>query len=71
MHQVEEGVAGQKATCHYDNMAVVEVLNRGYSKDKNMMHMLHSLFFISEHHHFLMEAVPLSGKLNKTTDAIS
>ena len=52
-------------------MAVVEVLNSGYSKDKNMMHMLCSLFFISEHHHFLVEAVHLPGKLNEAADTIS
>ena len=62
---------GKKVTCHSDNMAVVEVLNNGYSKDKNMMHMLRSLFFISEHHHFLVEAVHLPGKLNEAADAIS
>ena len=58
---------GKKVTCYCDNMAVVEVLNSDYDKDKNMMHMLCCLFFISEHHHFLVEA----GKLNEAADAIS
>ena len=52
-------------------MAVVEVLNSGYSKDKNMMHMLRCLFFISEHHQFLVEAVHVPGKLKQAADAIS
>ena len=62
-----KGWWGKKVTCHCDNMhmAIVEVLNSGYSKDKDMMHMFHNLFFISEHHHFLVEAVHLPGKLNK------
>ena len=62
---------GKEVTHHCDNITVVEVLNSGYSKDKNMMHMLRSLFFISEHHQFLVEAVHLLGKLNKAVDAIS
>ena len=62
---------GKKVTCHCDNMPVVEVLNSGYSKDKNMIHMLRCLFFISEHHEFLVEAVHLPGKLNEAADAIS
>ena len=62
---------GKKVTCHCDNMAVVEVLNSGYSKDKNIMHMLRCLFFISEHHQFLVEAVHMPGKLNQAADAIS
>ena len=62
---------GKKFTCHCDNMGVVEVLNSSYSKDKNMMHMLRCLFFISEHHQFLVEAVHVPGKLIQAVDAIS
>ena len=29
-----------------------------------MMHLLRCLFFISEYHHFLVEAVHLPGKIN-------
>ena len=57
--------------CHCDNMAVVEVVNSRYSKDKEMMHLLRCLFFISEHHHFLVEAVHLLGKMNIAADALS
>ena len=52
-------------------MAVVEVVNSGYSRDKDMMHLLRCLFFISEHHHFLVEAVHLPGKINVAADALS
>ena len=33
--------------CNCDNMAVVEVLNSGYSRDREMMHLLRCLFFIA------------------------
>ena len=37
--------SGTMVQCHCDNMAVVEVVNSGYSKDKDMMHLLRCLFF--------------------------
>ena len=49
-------------TCHCDNMAVVEVLKSGYSRDREMMHLLRCLFFITEHFHIQVEAVHLPGK---------
>ena len=63
--------SGKRVICHCDNMAVVEVLNSGYSKDKDMMHLLRCLFFISEYHHFLVEAVHLPGKSNDAANAPS
>ena len=50
----------KKVVCHCDNMAVVEVLNNGYSKDKDLidkdlMYMLCCLFFISEFHGFMVD----------------
>ena len=57
--------------CHCDNGAIVDVVNSGYSRDRDMMHLLHCLFFISEHHHFLIEAVHLPGKRNNAADALS
>ena len=38
--------SGKKVTCHYDNMAVAEVVNSGYSKDRLLMHLIRCLFFI-------------------------
>ena len=57
--------------CHCDNRAVVDVVNSGYSRDRDMMHLLRCLFFISEHHHFLVEVVHLPGKRNIAADALS
>ena len=36
-----------------------------------MMHLLRCLFFISECHHFMVEAVHLPGKTNRAADALS
>ena len=41
---VGEGVGGRMVLCHCDNRAVVDVVNCGYSRDRDMMHPLHSLF---------------------------
>ena len=40
---------GARATVHCDNMAVVEVVNLGYSKDGVMAHLLRVLFFAKAH----------------------
>ena len=52
---------------------IVEVLNSGYSRDRETMHLLRCLFFIAEH--FCMqvevEAVHLPGKENGMADALS
>ena len=50
----------KRVCCHCDNLSVVEVLNNGYSKDATLMHLLRSLFFISEHYQFLVDAVYIS-----------
>ena len=54
--------SGKLIRCHCDNMAVVEVLNSGYSRDREMMHLLRCLFFIAEHFCMQVEAVHLPGK---------
>ena len=54
-----------------DNMAVVETLNGGYSKDALLMQLLRSLFFITEHYQYLIEAVHCPGKDNTRADALS
>jgi len=61
----------KRVCCHCDNLSVVEVLNNGYSKDATLMHLLRSLFFISEHYQFLVDAVHISGKENGQADALS
>ena len=64
-------VAGQKVICHCDNMAVVEVMNNGYSRDRLLMHLIRCLFFISEHFKVQVEAVHCPGKDNIRADALS
>ena len=63
--------SGKLIRCHCDNMAVVEVLNSGYSRDREMMHLLRCLFFIAEHFHMQVEAVHLPGKENGLANALS
>ena len=52
-------------------MAVVEVLNCGYSRDREMMHLLRYLFFIAEHFRMHVEAVHLPGKENGLANALT
>lgn len=61
----------KRVVCHCDNMAVVETLNGGYSKDALLMQLLRSLFFITEHYKCLIEAVHHPGKDNIRADALS
>ena len=61
---------GRMVLCQCDNRAVVDVVNSGYSRDRDMMHLLRCLFFISEHHHFMVEAVHLPGKRCIAADAL-
>ena len=63
--------SGKKVKCHCDNMAVVEVLNNGYSRDKLLMHLIRCLFFISEYFKVKVEAVHCRGKDNMQADALS
>ena len=63
--------SGQKVICHCDNMAMVEVMNNGYSRDRLLMHLIRCLFFISEHFKVQVEAVHCPGKDNNCADALS
>lgn len=63
--------SGQRVRCHCDNMAVVEVMNNGYSKDKLLIHLIRCLFFISEHFKYQVEVVHCPGKNNICADALS
>ena len=58
-------------TVHCDNMAVVEVVNSGYSKDGVMAHLLRVLFFAKAHWEVEMRAVHIPGRLNTMADALS
>ena len=63
--------SGKKVRCHCDNVAVVEVTNNGYSRDKLLMHLLRCLFFISEHLKVQIEVVHCPGKDNIHADTLS
>ena len=54
-----------------DNLAVVEVLNRGYSREPDIMHLMRCLFFFSAHFHFRVIAKHIPGKQNILADALS
>ena len=58
---------------HIDNMAVVEVLNKGSSKEPSgrVMHLLRCLSFICAHHQFSFKATHVAGVHNSIADAIS
>ncbi len=46
-----------------DNMAVVEVLNHGYCRDADIMHLMRCLFFIRAHHNYTIFATHVKGHL--------
>ena len=54
-----------------DNLAVVEVLNRGYSREPDIMHLMRCLFFFSAHFHFRVIAKHIPGKRNILADVLS
>ena len=49
---------------HCDNLAVVQVVNSGYSTDKDMMHILCCLFFIRAYWGIRLQAEHIQGELN-------
>lgn len=56
---------------HCDNQAVVEVVNRGYSKDSTLMQMLRCIFFVAALFEFTIRAVHIPWDQNTAADAIS
>ena len=56
---------------HSDNEAVVAVINTGYSKDPQMMHLIRCLFFILAAWDISLYACHIPGVLNTVADAIS
>ena len=63
--------SGSLVVVHCDNQAVVTIVNSGYSKDKDIMHMMRCLFFIRAHWDFQLLAEHIPGEDNKAADAIS
>ena len=54
-----------------DNQAVVEIVNRGYSRDRTLMQLMRSLFFVAAKFNFLFKAAHVPGVENNIADAIS
>ena len=62
---------GHVVHVHSDNTAVVSVINSGYSKDSQMMHLTRCLFFILAAWDISLYACHIPGVLNTVADAIS
>ena len=62
---------GALVTAHIDNTAAVAILNSGYSKEGQIMHLVRCLFFIMAHFQFSLVARHIPGSQNKLADAIS
>lgn len=58
-------------SCYCDNTVVVAVINSGYSRDANLMHLLRCLFFIAAHFDVHIKAVHVPGVKNVAADALS
>ena len=54
-----------------DNAAVVHILNRGYSRDSEVMHLMGCLHFIVARFNFHIPAEHIQGTLNTAADALS
>lgn len=61
----------QVVLIHCDNEVAVHVINSGYSKEPQMMHLLRCLFFIKAHFHLEVKAEHVPGEENTLADALS
>ena len=61
----------QTVQAYCDNEAAVVVLNTGYSRDPQIMHLLRCLFFIKAHFQMEIKVSHIPGIENTQTDAIS
>lgn len=61
----------QKVRCHCDNQAVIAVLRSRSSKQPQLMHMLHCLFFIEASYGFELSASYIPTKVNDLADDLS
>ena len=62
---------GTTVVAHVDNQGAVAVLNAGYSKEGQIMHLMRCLFFITTWCQFRLRAVYILGRMNQAADAIS
>ena len=61
---------GKLIICHCENQSVVVVINSGYSRDNELMHLLRTLFF-EANFEFHMQASHIPGVYNRLADALS
>lgn len=61
----------KSVTMHCDNEGAVAVINSGYSRVPQIMHMLRCLFFIRAVYQITLRAVHILGRENELADAIS
>ena len=71
MHRVCDGWRQQSVLTHCDNKSVVDVMNSGYSKDSQLMHLLRNLFFITAHFQIALRVVHIPRAANVGADTIS
>jgi hypothetical protein len=62
---------GHHINLHCDNLAVVDICNRGYCKNKHLMSLLRLLFFCSARHQFRLLLVHIPGTSNTLADPLS
>ena len=62
---------GKAVECQCDNMAVVVVVNAGYSKDKSMMHLMWCMCFLVAHFQVQLRPCHVRGVDNIAVDALS
>ena len=62
---------GHNVLIYCDNEAVVFVLNKHYSRDSYLAHMLHTLLFIEAHFQFQIKAAHIPGVHNTLADLLS
>ena len=54
-----------------DNSAVVAIVNGGYSRDPDAMHLMRCLHFLSARYGFRVSAEHIRGSANEAADALS
>lgn len=63
--------ACKKLLFHCDNLATVEIINKGRSKVNSIMKLMRKLTFHAASHNFVIHAVHIEGKRNTVADSLS
>jgi len=64
-------VSRKKVEFKCDNLALVEAINKGSSKDSMVMHLLRCLWFFTAYFNISIRATHLPGALNTSADMLS